>query len=366
MPVPPSHLDPDSATRWRRARARAVDHLLAAVAGCRRVDELVVRGSVLLKAWYGAAAREPGDLDFVVTTKGWGPEDGRTDRMFAEIARRAEESSGTDVSGVRVVATRALDETLRAYDRAPGRRFGLPWRAEGLPGGTVYLDFVFDERLPSAPELVEIPHSDGTGTHLLIGATPEQSLAWKLLWLVEDDHPRPQDLHDAVLLAEHVALPVSLLRTTFMAFDPSHGGHPFTVDSLALDRVKPFASNHDHPGSTDGELPARLIRALAPTFAAGAGAGASGYVRAARRLSPWIEKCRALRGDSRALLAVITADSWHLDSALVVYREVIGPGTCDLAEAARVVTGHWDARPAQVGHEGWHPHVVAEAFGRLG
>ncbi|WP_439674108.1 nucleotidyl transferase AbiEii/AbiGii toxin family protein [Embleya sp. MST-111070] len=366
MPVPPPHLDPDAATRWRRARARAVDHLLAAVAGSRRVDELVLRGSVLLKAWYGAAARDPGDLDFVVTTKGWGPEDGRTDRMFAEIVRRAEESSATDAFCVRVVATRALDETLRAYDRAPGRRLGLPWRAEGLPGGTVHLDFVFGERLPSEPELVEVPRSDGTGTHLLVGATPEQSLAWKLLWLVEDDHPRPQDLHDAVLLAEHVPLPVSLLRATFMAFDPGHGGRPFTVASLALDRVKPFEPGHDHPELMADELPARLIRALAPTFAADAGSGESGYARAVRRLRPWIEKCRALRGDSRALSDVITADSWHLDSALVVYREVMGPGTCDLAEAARVVTGHWDARPAQVGHERWHPYVVAEAFGRLG
>ncbi|GCD93673.1 nucleotidyl transferase AbiEii/AbiGii toxin family protein [Embleya hyalina] len=366
MPVPPPHLDPDSATRWRHARARAVDHLLTAVAGSSRVDELVLRGSVLLKAWYGPAAREPGDLDFVVTTKGWGPEDGRTDRMFAEIARRAEESSGMDESGVRVVATRALDETLRAYDRAPGRRLGLPWRAEGLPGGTVYLDFVFGERLPSEPELVEIPRSDGTGAHLLVGATPEQSLAWKLLWLVEDDPPRPRDLYDAVLLAEHVPLPVRLLRDTFMVFDPGYGGHPFTVDLLRPDRVKPFEPDHGHPESIGGELSVRLVRALAPTFAARGGAGASGYTRAVRRMGSWIEKCRALRGDPRALLDVITADSWHLDSALVVYREVMGSRTCDLVEAARVVTGHWDGRPAQVGHERWHPYVVEEAFERLG
>ncbi|MFI6579501.1 hypothetical protein [Embleya sp. NPDC050493] len=66
----PRFEDAAAEARWHRARRAAVDHVLEAVAGSRWVDDLVLRGSVLLKAWYGSTAREPGDLDFVVTPSG--------------------------------------------------------------------------------------------------------------------------------------------------------------------------------------------------------------------------------------------------------------------------------------------------------
>ncbi|MFJ8747353.1 nucleotidyl transferase AbiEii/AbiGii toxin family protein [Embleya sp. NPDC127516] len=267
--APPFPLAPDATARWCRDRARAMDHVLAAVAASRWVDELVLRGSVLLRAWYGSAARDPGDLDFVVTTSGWRPQDGRTARMFAEIARRAEESSAADPCGVRVFATSTSDEEIRDYDRMPGRRLGVRWRSERLPGGTVHLDFACGERLPSAPALVEIPSSDGTETHLLLGATPEQSLAWKLLWLIEDDPPRGKDVHDAALLAERVCLSTALTRATFMAWDPTYGGRAFTRDALGLDRVDWAEFRLAYPRFAEGDPAARLVRALAPGFVAG-------------------------------------------------------------------------------------------------
>ena len=44
----------------------AIDHVLTLVGDSPLAGVLVLRGSVTLLAWAGAAARQPGDLDFVV------------------------------------------------------------------------------------------------------------------------------------------------------------------------------------------------------------------------------------------------------------------------------------------------------------
>ena len=41
------------------------------------------------------------------------------------------------------------------------------------------------------------------------------SLAWKLLWLHSDMHPRGKDLYDAMLLAESTSMPPGLLEAVF-------------------------------------------------------------------------------------------------------------------------------------------------------
>ncbi|MCE7008539.1 nucleotidyl transferase AbiEii/AbiGii toxin family protein [Kibdelosporangium philippinense] len=55
--------------RWLAARRAAMGHTLAVVATSPWAEHLVLRGSVVLRAWLGDAAREPGDLDFVVTPR---------------------------------------------------------------------------------------------------------------------------------------------------------------------------------------------------------------------------------------------------------------------------------------------------------
>lgn len=67
-PVPgePAYEDPSLAPRWRAARRAVQDHLLRVIAESPWGDGLVLRGSVPLQAWVGAAAREPGDLDWIV------------------------------------------------------------------------------------------------------------------------------------------------------------------------------------------------------------------------------------------------------------------------------------------------------------
>ncbi|MFF3686145.1 nucleotidyl transferase AbiEii/AbiGii toxin family protein [Streptomyces sp. NPDC002187] len=52
------------------ARRAALDHVLQLIARAPWSDGLVLRGSMTLQAWAGDAAREPGDLDWIVHTPG--------------------------------------------------------------------------------------------------------------------------------------------------------------------------------------------------------------------------------------------------------------------------------------------------------
>lgn len=73
------------------------------------------------------------------------------------------------------------------------------------------MDIVFEEPLPVEPIQTATP-SDSGGDIMVRAASKELSLAWKLLWLKTDDNPQGKDLYDAVLLAEQIRLPRSLLN----------------------------------------------------------------------------------------------------------------------------------------------------------
>ncbi|GAB2725483.1 nucleotidyl transferase AbiEii/AbiGii toxin family protein [Kitasatospora kifunensis] len=207
----PRFTDPELRTAWYAARRRAMDLLLAAIADSPWAEALVLRGSVLLRAWFGAQAREPGDLDFVVVPQEWRIEESRTTELLDGIAQAAEAAS---CGPVRFTATDAVSEDIWTYDRVPGRRLLLPWRADGLPGGAIQLDFVFNEPLRVPPQLVALTAAAGPSARLN-AATRELSLAWKLMWLVNDAYPQGKDLYDAVLLAESTALRYQVLRDVF-------------------------------------------------------------------------------------------------------------------------------------------------------
>lgn len=89
-------------------------------------DSLVLRGSAAIRAWFPEAAREPGDLDFVVmpATRKPGPE--LLDALRAAV--RADPGPGLDASWTPM-------EDIWTYERAEGRRIVFPVRAEGLPTG---------------------------------------------------------------------------------------------------------------------------------------------------------------------------------------------------------------------------------------
>lgn len=279
----PAFADSLTGERWYAARRRALDVVIGAVAGSRWAEGLVLRGSVLLRAWYGQAAREPGDLDFVVQPPSRRLEDAGTDGMLRDIAHAAEADSRREGCPVLLDSGAAVSDHIWTYDRVPGRRLVIPWSAEGLPSGTVQLDFVFNETLPVPAAETRIPPLEGAGEPVLVRAvTPELSLAWKILWLVSDRFPEGKDLYDAVLLAEtgEVKLPFELLRAVFRhGSDRYYDVHPVLREVLdeAMGYVEwyEFAKDHPHlagPPDRSCESPpedwkGRLIAALAPTYA---------------------------------------------------------------------------------------------------
>ncbi|MEU6256320.1 nucleotidyl transferase AbiEii/AbiGii toxin family protein [Streptomyces sp. NPDC047043] len=266
----PVFTDPPRGEVWRAARRRALELVLAAIGGSEWADSLVLRGSVLMSAWFGAAAREPGDLDFVVLPHSWRIDEARTARLFDGVAAAAESVAAGRGAGVAFDAREAVLEDIWTYDRVPGRRMVLPWSAPGLPGGHVQLDFVFNEELAEAPEPAELP--DGT---VLLAATPALSLAWKLMWLIDDAHPQGKDLYDAVLLAERHPLAYDLLLRVFR-LSGSHtlaGRHRQEITPADVSQAAGYVEwDHfvtEYPAFTHGEreFADRLIQALVPTFA---------------------------------------------------------------------------------------------------
>ncbi|MGW4563044.1 nucleotidyl transferase AbiEii/AbiGii toxin family protein [Streptomyces sp. NPDC004561] len=310
----------------RLARRAALDHVLRLVADAPWSASLVLRGSMVMPAWVGDAAREPADLDWVVledavgtdgldpypyvdrieTVQQW-PEaaDGAARyeiwtyeefgtagqrpvlppeglRWLADeeavetgppyldllerVARRPRAAPGLvlDAEHARVDGT----WTYACYD-TPGVRLVVPWRADGLPPGEVRLDFARDERLPEPPVWTLVPRGDGGAPTPVRTASRDLSLAWKLLWLHTDsrDGGRAQgkDLYDAVLLAEKegAALPPRLLRTVFRGAAPTEAD---AFDPAAVVRWDvdwaAFQERHPRVPGTAAEWLRRLARAL--------------------------------------------------------------------------------------------------------
>ncbi|WP_392958147.1 nucleotidyl transferase AbiEii/AbiGii toxin family protein [Streptomyces sp. LN245] len=259
--------DPARGETWRAARRRALHLVLDAIAASQWVDALVLRGSVLMSVWFPDAAREPGDLDFVVVPDTWRIDDGRTDHMLRGIAAAAQTLADAREGEVKISAQGAVVEDIWTYDRVPGCRMVLPWVSPGLPGGHVQLDFVFNEHLPQTPEPTELP-----GGTLVQAATPELSLAWKLMWLVNDMHAQGKDLYDAVLLAERHPLRYKLLHEVFRL--SGEWPYPYREQILLADVAEAVESvewNHfvtEYPQFKDAEreYADRLVRAVTKTF----------------------------------------------------------------------------------------------------
>ena len=238
------------ASNWRAARRTAVISVLSGIENSPWSEHLVLRGSVLLKAWLGAAAREPGDLDFVVIPPSWKIENRRTREMLADIAADAQRACAR--TPVTINASRAAIERIWTYDRVPGLRMMLPWTAAGGRSGDLQLDFVFNEDLPVAPELTEVGLASHGPKALVYAAPPELSLAWKVQWLITDMYPQAKDLYDAVLLAERTPLRYDLLRQLVTTADPAFTRLGVTLATITgLDCVDFKAFHADHPHLPD-------------------------------------------------------------------------------------------------------------------
>lgn len=265
-PGDPSFPTPEAAARWHAARREATDHVLRALAESPWGKQLVLRGSRLMKAWFGSAAREPGDLDYVVTPATAKPADAWSVQLLAGLV--AAVAARPAPGRVAFLKADVATDDIWTYERAEGRRIVFPWRVAGSVGGAVQVDVVFGEALAEPPTDTAIPTADGEVTRVPC-ATAGESLAWKLLWLDSDMHPQSKDLYDAVLLAESVYLPRdflerSLRKGALVALPPS-------ANALVArwERTDWDAFAKESPWVTGGVMAwrDRLVRALAPTFA---------------------------------------------------------------------------------------------------
>lgn len=338
----PSFADDAVARTWRVARRAALDHVLAGLADTLWAEQLLVRGSVLLRAWFGENAREPGDLDFVVLDPDWTLSDPRTAAAFDEIATAAAARAARPDSAVRLDPAGAVSDQIWTYDRVPGRRLVLPWSSTepGVPGGSVQLDFVFGEQLPEPPVRTEIARigSPGPGT-VLLAASPRLSLAWKLLWLATDMYPEGKDLYDAVLLAEHTDLPAALFQAVIAEADDGPWEADF-ADGVrwAQEADWPeFAKDHPLLADEHDSYVWRLATALAALRP-------EGMAGAVDRLAPaetrGLEDLRSAyrTGGLPALGPLLDRYPRATVTRLMTVRAVLGPETCTLREAADVLT----------------------------
>ncbi|BCM92866.1 hypothetical protein IAD21_04750 [Abditibacteriota bacterium] len=211
----------DSATsherlEWETIRSEVRAHLLQLVSQSRWQDHLVLRGSVLLHEWFGAAAREPQDLDWVFQPPTVNIGDPDCKACFAELTEIVKNHPYT--RNTHILTDQIASDDIWTYERAQGRRLIFPYEnAEGA-GREIQMDIVWGEVLPELPVPTSFSVGDSNSIELWT-ATPELSLAWKLLWLTTDMNPQGKDLYDAVLLAENIHLPLALLQQVFDGAD---------------------------------------------------------------------------------------------------------------------------------------------------
>lgn len=230
---------------------------------------LVLRGSLVMSIWFGPSARRPGDIDWVVIPKDWGFVSTQAIDLIESIEKCLK---GTQVDGelaFTIPDREFASDDIWMYEKAPGKRLIIPWECEDSTlSGTVQMDLVFEETMPSEPVLINIAPPDEPAIQIM-AASAEQSLAWKLVWLETDCYGQGKDLYDAVLLADHTTLDAKLLRQTFEVSDTWTAQCPNPVDRFDADAIlnwhiewEDFKKEYPQIPGTQEEWKYRLITGL--------------------------------------------------------------------------------------------------------
>lgn len=270
--------DQNLASQW------AVIHHLLDLANRAGLGELfALRGSLLLKAWYGNNAREPGDIDWV-----WANGDDRiashglSKGRFTLFLRLVMKHPATcDVTiAIRKITDAPISDNDEYRPGISGRRLTFPWRDATGATGAVQVDFALydynDIPLVTVSRAAIPNRATGVPTYVT-AVSKEDALLWKLRWLDADATERGaaqgKDLYDAVLLAEDIRLPVALFvsrlppslhdYTQVLLTEPSGLGEfplMWNVDWESFQQAHPQIDG----SAMDWQI--RLTLALAPTF----------------------------------------------------------------------------------------------------
>lgn len=256
------------AQKWHQLRELVLHMILKSVQDSKYADHLILRGSTTLRSWLGDRARPPGDIDWVVTPASWQLNDRESRQLIDGVVGLLRGSVIHDL--LQIPDRPFVMEDIWTYEKAPGRRMIVPWRADKSTfDGTVQMDFVFGEPVTSLPVITDIIISDLPPFQMLT-ASREQSLAWKLLWLATDSYAMGKDLYDAVLLAETTQLELPLLKRTFDAAgtsltNPWAGFSKKEFRQLYVE-WEDFQKEYPHITGTRQEWTDRLIAALEPIW----------------------------------------------------------------------------------------------------
>lgn len=337
----------EDAVCWFAARREAIDHVLAAIAASEWSPRLVLRGSLLMKAWFGAWAREPGDLDFVLRHELWRIGDPSVLEMLADLARdaavRSREPGSRVLIDAKVVEVTGIGDDI--YSQLGGDRLVLSWQGRGQVG-TLQLDFGYDEKLFEPPERTEIPRLGSPGPAAVLWAVSRPlALAWKAMWLALDHHSgcgaRAKDLYDAVLLAEHCVLPPQL-------FEQVLGTRPYRWFGAQRPQLRmflaaangvewrEFAEQHPRLAHAHEEFVWRFAAGLIPTLP-----------HETRALYRTLITDRAVElSELRAVLASgglsavaerVAESGWSTVEQVILVRKLLGRAQCSLHQAADLV-----------------------------
>ncbi len=264
----PAFADGEMADRWQHTRLQVMHHILDSLAAKSCAKDLILRGSAVMATWFGDAARRPGDLDFVVTPSSLAFDSPESVDLIRSVLGALDGSLIEE--GLWIPENSFATEEIWTYEKAPGQRVVVPWLTEDRQcDGTIQLDFVFGEEMPSSPHMLDIHFGDFSPVPFLV-ASMELSLAWKLVWLVSDSYAMGKDLYDAVLLAEAVTPPLALLRDTFAAakdgyWDPFQEFVDHRLDNIEVEWEE-FSNEYPGVGGTAAEFQSRLNEALEPVW----------------------------------------------------------------------------------------------------
>lgn len=259
----------EQAAHWFALREEVLLHALKVIGQSEEcASHLILRGSLLLAIWNRHMARRPGDLDWVVSPHTWRMDDPSSTNLLRSVERSLRGSMGAWQMPFIIPDELFVMESIWCYEKSPGKRLIVPWTCEDpSQNGTIQMDFVFGEQMPSEPTTIAFESEPGNRVELQ-AATPAQSLAWKLLWLETDMHCQGKDLYDAVLLAESTSLGKEIFARTFEIADPKEDWQRFTANCIRKWHVE-WEHFHDEYPQIQGSVndwKNRLIAALSPLF----------------------------------------------------------------------------------------------------